>query len=447
MIEAKEETEAMEEHKEEDIENVEPLFKEDPQILDDDIAFKPISFEAPAVPEISQSDKAPDLNKDMIVTEETTETTTEETEDNVEQEPAKEQQPVLESMVPVPVVDETPMPVVEPAMTDTETIEEEPIEEIPVSEATKEEEKTDEEPLKLEVVQEDMRQYEPGDEEKTTELVEENKIDEYVDVAPAAPVAPVVPIMPQNALNVGVVEEAEPKRSRFFYYFLLFLLIALAIFTLWFYQKNIKPTTPVLAASIEKTELPKEQKSIFNKKTNQKVKTSKQIKAPATRKDKEVDTMPAFLDEEPVEIVPVETAPEPKTETSSLVTENVEIIEPKDTTPEVMDAVPARVTTSGQSGENEINISSEDDILARKPEYQPGSKYDEMFVADEDAEIINPVEYEYIEENTVYAPEEPQGENIVEDIDETGMNAQPDIFFDEEEAAYQAEQAELYYEE
>lgn len=447
VIEEKEETEAMEEHKEEDIENVEPLFKEDPQILDDDIAFKPISFEAPAVPEISQSDKAPDLNKDMIVTEETTETTTEETEDNVEQEPAKEQQPVLESMVPVPVVDETPMPVVEPAMTDTETIEEEPIEEIPVSEATKEEEKTDEEPLKLEVVQEYMRQYEPGDEEKTTELVEENKIDEYVDVAPAAPVVPVAPIMPQNALNVGVVEEAEPKRSRFFYYFLLFLLIALAIFTLWFYQKNIKPTTPVLAASVEKTELPKEQKSIFNKKTNQKVKTSKQIKAPATRKDKEVDTMPAFLDEEPVEIVPVETAPEPKTETSSLVTENVEIIEPKDTTPEVMDAVPARVTTSGQSGENEINISSEDDILARKPEYQPGSKYDEMFVADEDAEIINPVEYEYIEENTVYAPEEPQGENIVEDIDETGMNAQPDIFFDEEEAAYQAEQAELYYEE
>lgn len=447
VIEEKEETEAMEEHKEEDIENVEPLFKEDPQILDDDIAFKPISFEAPAVPEISQSDKAPDLNKDMIVTEETTETTTEETEDNVEQEPAKEQQPVLESMVPVPVVDETPMPVVEPAMTDTETIEEEPIEEIPISEATKEEEKTDEEPLKLEVVQEDMRQYEPGDEEKTTGLVEENKIDEYVDVAPAAPVAPVAPIMPQNALNVGVVEEAEPKRSRFFYYFLLFLLIALAIFTLWFYQKNIKPTTPVLTASIEKTELPKEQKSIFNKKTNQKVKTSKQIKAPATRKDKEVDTMPAFLDEEPVEIVPVETAPEPKTETSSLVTENVEIIEPKDTTPEVMDAVPARVTTSGQSGENEINISSEDDILARKPEYQPGSKYDEMFVADEDVEIINPVEYEYVEENTVYAPEEPQGENIVEDIDETGMNAQPDTFFDEEEAAYQAEQAELYYEE
>ena len=66
VIEEKEETEAMEEHKEEDIENVEPLFKEDPQILDDDIAFKPISFEAPAVPEISQSDKAPDLNKDMI---------------------------------------------------------------------------------------------------------------------------------------------------------------------------------------------------------------------------------------------------------------------------------------------------------------------------------------------------------------------------------------------
>ena len=437
VIEEKEETEAMEEHKEEDVENVEPLFKEDPQILDDDIAFKPISFEAPAVPEISQSDKAPDLNKDMIVTEETTETTTEETEDNVEQEPAKEQQPVLESMVPVPVVnEEISVPVVEQPETteEVETVKEEPVDD----------KKDDYEvPLELEVVKEDTRQYEPVGGREITEFTEEKADEEYADVAPTAPVPPIVP---QSVSNVTVVEEAEPKHSRFFYYFLLFLLIALAIFTLWLYQKNIKPTTPVLAASIEKTELPKEQKSIF-KKTNQKVKTSKQIKAPATRKDKEVDTMPAFLDEEPVEVVPVETAPEPKTETSSVVAENVEIIEPKDTTPEVMDAVPARVTTSGQSGENEINISSEDDILARKPEYKPGSKYDEMFVADEDAEIINPVEYEYVEENTVYMPEEPQGENIVEDVDETSVNVQPDSFFDEEEAAYQAEQAGLYYEE
>ena len=429
---ATEETETVEE----DTEKVKPLFKEDPKILNDDIAFKPISFEAPAVPEISQSDKAPDLNKDMIMTEETTETTTEETEDNVEQEPAKEQQPVLESMVPVPVVnEEISVPVVEQPETteEVETVKEEPVDD----------KKDDYEvPLELEVVKEDTRQYEPVGGREITEFTEEKADEEYADVAPTAPVPP---IAPQSVSNVTVVEEDEPKRS-FLYYFLLILLIILAVFTLWIYQKNVKPTTPVLAASIEKTELPKEQKSIF-KKTNQKVKTSKQIKAPATRKDKEVDTMPAFLDEEPVEVVPVETAPEPKTETSSVVSENVEIIEPKDTTPKVMDAVPARVTTSGQSGENEINISSEDDILARKPEYQPGSKYDEMFVADEGAEIINPVEYEYVEENTVYMPEEPQSENIVEDVDETGMNAQPDSFFDEEEAAYQAEQAGLYYEE
>ena len=429
---ATEETETVEE----DTEKVKPLFKEDPKILNDDIAFKPISFEAPAVPEISQSDKAPDLNKDMIMTEETTETTTEEKEDNVEQEPAKEQQPVLESMVPVPVVnEEISVPVVEQPETteEVETVKEEPVDD----------KKDDYEvPLELEVVKEDTRQYEPVGGREITEFTEEKADEEYADVAPTAPVPPIVP---QGVSNVTVVEEDEPKRS-FLYYFLLILLIILAVFTLWIYQKNVKPTTPVLAASIEKTELPKEQKSIF-KKTNQKVKTSKQIKAPATRKDKEVDTMPAFLDEEPVEVVPVETAPEPKTETSSVVSENVEIIEPKDTTPKVMDAVPARVTTSGQSGENEINISSEDDILARKPEYQPGSKYDEMFVADEGAEIINPVEYEYVEENTVYMPEEPQSENIVEDVDETGMNAQPDSFFDEEEAAYQAEQAGLYYEE
>ena len=430
-----EKTEIIEEDvNEEETEKVKPLFNEDPQILDNDIAFKPISFEAPVVPEISKSDDVPKLNQDEFVTEETTETTTEETVHDIDTDhnSTKEQAPVLESMIPVPVgEDEVPAPVFEPG----------DIEELDVKDEKPQEEKTEEitqeEPLNLEVVkEEDMRQPEPEVIEKTTEIIEEKPDNEY---PVEQPVAPVVPIMPQIPSNISAVEDVEPKRSKFFYYLLLILLIILAVFTLWLYQKNIKPSVPVLAASIEKTELPKEQKSVF-KKGSGSSKTSKNIKAPVVKEVKRgIDiAAPSFLDEEPV----VAPMPEPEITEAPVIKENVEIVEPVDVAPQVIDAVPARVTTSGQSEETENKILSEEDILANKPEYQPGSKYDEMFIADEGSEIVSPVAVEYVEDDIVYMQQEQDMPEYVEE------NVQiQDPYFDEEEAAYQAEQAELYYEE
>ncbi len=428
----KEEIEQTDEnYEEEETEKVEPLFKEDPQILNDDIAFKPISFEPPVVPEISQSDK--DSDKNMVVTEKTTETTTQES----FYEPDKEQASVLESMIPVPVVDETPVPVVNET---TETIEE------PWNELSQEHQ---EKPLELEPIENETRQFEPEVIEKTTETIEttenktedkieENTKDEYIAVPPVIPVAPT---MPRSILNVGVVEEAEPKKSRLFYYLLLILLIVLAVFALWLYQKNVKPSMPVLAASIEKTELPKEQNTVF-KKISQKVKTSKQIKAPVTKKDKNVDIAPTFLDEPSVET----PAPAP-VENETLTVEEYTDRASTDTVPEVIDAVPARVTTSGQSAEQEDSSLSEEDILAAKPAYQPGSKYDEMFVADEGGEIISPVNtVDYVEEEVVVSVPAQEEKDTVEYVEEDSVH-ENDPFFDEEEAAYQAEQAGLYYEE
>ena len=422
--------ETKEEYTEEENEKVEPLFDEDPQILNNDIAFKPISFEPPVVPEISKSDNVPVVNQDVIVTEETTETTTkEETEDNKsDYEQNKEQQSVLESMKPIPFDEDLkPVPVVDLSEPE-EVVKEEIVEE-------KTEEPDKKEPLELEVIKEDVRQYEPEVVEKTTDTEEEKTYNEYPVVPP---VAPIPPVMPQSSSNITVVEEVEPKRSKFFYYLLLILLIVLAVFTLWLYQKNVKPSVPVLAASVEKTELPKEQNTVF-KKTGNSYKTSKNIKAPAVKEVKRnVDTGPAFLDEEPV----VEPMPEPAIEETPVVKETVEVVEPVDVAPDVIDDVPARVTTSGQTQEGEKTGLSEEDILASKPEYQPGSKYDEMFIADEGGEIISPTDVEYVEDDIIYMPQE---QNMPEYVEENVQIQNP--YFDEEEAAYQAEQSEMYYEE
>ena len=434
--EIEEKTEEIEEdYSEEETEKVKPLFNEDPQILNDDIAFKPISFEAPVVPEISKSDDAPKLNQDEFVTEETTETTTEETATDINTDynnSTKEQAPVLESMMPVPVEEsEVPVPIFEPGeIEETNVNDKEPVEEETV-------EITKEEPLNLEVVREEnVRQSEPEVVEETTQITEEKPDNEYVVVPP---VVPAPPVMPQSSSNISVIEEEEPRKAKFFYYFLLILLIILAVFTLWLYQKHIKPSVPVLAASIEKTELPKEQKSVF-KKGGGSSKTSKNIKAPAVKEVKRgIDIVaPSFLDEEPV----VEPMVEPETTEAPVIKENVKIVEPVDVAPQVMDAVPARVTTSGQTQEGQKTSLSEEEILANKPEYQPGSKYDEMFVADEGGEIVSPAVVEYVEDDIVYVPQEQDMPEYVEE------NVQiQDPYFDEEEAAYQAEQAGLYYEE
>ena len=450
-----EETETTEEeYKEEDTEKVEPLFKEDPQILDNDIAFKPISFEAPVVPEIAKSsEETPDLNHDIVMTEETT---IKETEDEKEADGAKEQQSVLESIMPVPVVDESPVPVDEPETieaTNEATIEEKPL--------VTTEENTQEEPLELEVVKEDVRQYEPLGGKEITEFTEEKTDDEYAVMPVATPVTPVAPIVPQNAYNnnVAMIEETEPKRSKFFYYLLLILLIILAVFTLWLYQKNVKPSRPVLATSVEKTELPREQNTVF-KKTNQKVKTSKQIKAPVT-KQRQVDAIPAFLDEESVEVSSVKTAQKPVvTEKAPVIEENVNgnVVETTDSAPEVVNAIPVRVLTSGTPAVEADKGLTEEDVLAAKPEYQPGSKYDEMFVADENAEVTTLVdEAEYIEDDVIHEAEtstevsidtlEEIPQEVTSEYVETETEIQYPPFFDEEEAAYQAEQAGLYYEE
>jgi len=428
-----EETKEIEEDDDENDENesdsVKPLFNEDPQILNNDIAFKPISFDAPTTLEITEEtseEKVPDLNRDMIVSSEDTSETTEEeepTEEKVEE--SKQEKPMLESMLPVSVPEEE----------DTETEFEENTEETePESEAEPVEEETEMveyKPLNIEKVEDEVRQQEPVFDEEIGVAVEQ-KQDEIPAMPqmprpPVPPVSPVSPIVPGGASNIGIMHEPETQKSKssFLYYLFLIVLIVLAIFTLWLYQRSVRqPLTPSVAATVERTETDNST-SVFKKSG----KARKPIKVTET----EEKDMPTFLNkpvakEEPAKVVEeAEVVIERKPRVQEIEETVVEIVQKE---PEVVDAVPARLSTSGQAEEKTKKVLTEEEVLASKPIYQPGSRYDEMFVSENES-----LDDDYVE----VVDEEP--EYIIEDdgMVEYGEDDFQNPMYDAEEMEYQAE--------
>lgn len=438
----------------EDTEKIKPLFNEDPQILNNDIAFKPISFDGAANSGNSESEtNVPDLSKEMLLTEETDETTeeTKEIEDFSDKEPepvpieteepnepakieetTDEEKPMLDSMLPVPTDSESTADT-EP-MTDTESETEtqsydvpeftsfiEPVEDVP---AVKEESSL---PEKLD---EDMRQSEPVYYPETTDATE-NKMEE--PAMPAAPVAPVPPIMPQSVSNISYDEPVAKRKPSILYYLLLVLLIVLAIFTLWLYQRSVDPTRPVVAQNIERVETDNKN-SVLKKQPG----ARKPFKIKIEDKKKEEKPMPVFLDEKPVvepDTEEAEVVVEKKPKIKEVIEEEV-VVETVKTEPEIIDAVPARVNSSGKSDNATKKISSEEEILAAKPAFQPGSKYDEMFIAGEDA---------VMDDSVIEYPEmDPQ--QYMQDADEEMLEYEytvsddiQDPLYDAEEMEYQAE--------
>jgi len=428
---------------------VKPLFDKDPQILNEDIAFKPISFNPPSSPELSQQDnRVPDLNREMLLTDETdtkeeTETTEEEIHEDIkETEEVPQAKSVLESMMPI-AIESKAQDEIESEPEDTE-VEAEEIEEEP---GEKEEtEMVIEEPLRLQKPVENIketRQQEPviapeldisikEDEFKT----EDEMLTPQTPIAPSAPTTPVppMPVPPYSMANVNVMKDDETNRRRpsFIYYLLLIVLIVMAVFTLWLYQRNVEPTAPVLTTTVENTETVKDKTSFFKK--SDKPKRQKSVV-------KEEVEAPTFVDDVPAKeaTVPVALEPEPV-----VVHEEIVETEPANVVPQVIDAVPARLSTSGMDNTAGRNVASEEDVLANKPEYQPGSRHDEMFVAEEYIEDGAPVEYveeEIIcvdeEDNVVECPEDFEYEDGTEYVHQEIAN---NPYFDAEEAAYQAEQ-------
>ena len=414
-----------------DDEEVKPLFNEDPNIMDEDIAFQPIDFET------KNSLPQKQTEQDIVVREDDVPSY----EPNTEIEENITEKPVLESMTPI---DESARNMMIPESFEEEVVEEK---EEPVADAA-----TPVIDMMKPVAQETFQEYsqpEIDEEAEAKTWVDDaaNEVSEEVEKqesvaekvrqpAPVVmeterPLSPQINNVPAAAMSYNAYEEAAPRKNKFLYYFLLFLLILLSVFTLWLYQNNMKTTTPDLVA--ETTETKTDTSSILKPKLKAKKSIKKQEKT-------EEYTGPVFLDkQENVAVEPVET----KEEMIEPQEESVE--QPQETVPFVEDAVPAHLKTSGMATDTESDRISEDEILANKPVYEPGGKETQMLVSED----FQPEEYEVIHEGVENINPEPQQDQYQQpNFDNDDWIIDPDsLELDEEEAAYQAEQAGIEYEE
>lgn len=197
-----------------DSEEVKPLLDQDPEILDEEIAFKPVEFDNikpafDAKPEIESepepAPRAPEANQAPVVTEQ----------DSVpvpEWRPAAQEETVMSAVEPVPVPQEV-----------LETINS-----VDVSE--------------------------PRDVDTTGQATTE----QYQNTAAPRPVAPAAvaarPVSPITGAAApvrpvdGVYGHSKPT---IVYYLLLILLIVLSVFTLWLYQKKTGGAPDVVAPIVQ----------------------------------------------------------------------------------------------------------------------------------------------------------------------------------------------------
>ena len=382
--------------------DVKPLFEKDPEILDEDIAFKPISFDT-ADTNISEDVKEEPVPVVPFTEEKTTvetfepvnvpvveeETVVEEEKPVVESFVSKEEKPIIETFEPVSV------PVVQ------ESEETKPVLETMTP-----------------VAQEEV-------DEQYTE--EPQAVAPVVPITPVPPVSPVPPVVPPKAIvEQDTKSKVSGSKSNIVYYILLFVLILLSVFTLWMYQKKVKPSSPMLAVKTEES-MVAEEKPV--------VKESAPVEQVAVAEEE-----PVFLDDKTVEEpAPVVLEEAPVVEEETVVEE--EPVQPKDVVPEVVDAVSARVISPVQQPEETKKVLTEEEILASKPVYEPGSKHDEMFVDEQyysEPDVVVQSQEIVIEEPEIITEQEVVIEQEPAVVSETESVEYESPFYDEEEVAYQS---------
>ena len=423
------ENKAEERYEEEETEefesDVKPLLEEDPNIVDDNIAFKPIEFNVSDATEVLPDDNKLNL---MVPSEKSTENTI----DNINAKP----KPMLDAFVPIEeektsedfnlsetedfTQSEQPIPKFD-FDTPTDNVDEFSYDQPEFSEKSKMEETTTFD---------------------TREPVEERELTPIEDV-----VRPVPPI-PVNKPEVPVVQDyPEPqksKKSSFVYYLLLIILICASVFTLWLYQQKMggnKPFGLVAESDVVQEEQPVAERPVVKPEQVEEVEESVKEEEPEET---------AFLDEEePSDAEPV-VVEEPVVETQA------EIIEEE---PMIMGAVSAKISSFAdiqepeEEPEQKLPTISEEDIILSKPAYGAGAKRNDMFVYEEviseeptesDVEdnFESSVIYQPADEEVVYQDENQNTEEKIVYDDMNYDNTNPafydDEFFDAEEAAYQA---------
>lgn len=374
----------------EDLNNdVKPLFDENPNNLNEDIAFKPISFDAPAVPVTNTQNEqpAPVFTPTPMFEDSESETETEEFEapdiTNI-----SEQRPVLESMTPVNNTVEENKPVLESIT--------------PIAKPV-----TEQQPIEVRPVEAPAPVNEP------VAPVVQNPV-----VPPAVP--PVV-----NTYNAEVSPATSRSKPTFIYYLLLVILIVLSVFTLWLYQKHMGNSEPLLTANVEATEsqpkLTERLKAVKKKVKEKAAAIVAEVKKPVAEPVKEEPAEEyEFADDEPeetnvaaekVSVTATEEALQPE-EPEETAEEPADVVAEDADAPEIMDAVPAKLMTSGNEESEEDEPAEETtEASVDKPVYEVGPKRDDMIVPEQDYEgpatagdegVEPDTEEEYLDEEEFY---------------------------------------------
>jgi len=328
-----------------DNDEVKPLFDKDPENLDDEMAFRPISFDsaennsgennfdnadiAPA-PLAFTPPAQPRLDDEPQQNDEATNTT-----------------PVLDSLTSVtpaePVVEDE-LPVVEP----------------------------------------------------TPEPVAEPEPFVAEPVTPVAPVAAIRPVSP-IASNVTPVE-SKTQKPTLMYYLLLILLIVLSIGTLWLYQKSTSGNLPTLDKAIETTAGPNiaaEPKAVSEPVVQKVVEPTPFVAEPIVEKAviAQEEVKPVV---QPEPVLVIEPKPQPvavsEPEPIAIEPEVVAIVKPEPVVAEVEPAeivvespfiVPTPIATYEPE---QVKIPTEEEIMARKPGYNV-SQNEKMFVSAQEYDV------------------------------------------------------------
>ena len=389
-------------------EEVKPLFDTNPDIIDEEIAFKPIDFNTPVV---SPEPVMPVINVTQNVTPVAPVAETH----NVEEiEPVAPIMPVMPiEPIEMPVVETeeqetlieplsfTPPTDFQPDDVNVEVKEE--IEPTPIFEGFT--------PISSEEDSSLTSTYETKPVQDVLEPVvgPEYKSDD-VEVAPVdsgyRPVSPITNEAPAAVAHVGSVSER--AKPTMLFYVLLGILIILSVFTLWVYQKSANDSVPELGAKTETVAV-------------EEVVTTEVVEPESVVKTSEVEPVSV----EPVVIPEIEPTAVDVTEPvveSGVVAEAVSVTEPVAEPEPVVEPEPVSEVVEDKKQEPEspfieletlgpvigpmveapvedkAEIPTEEEVLASKPAYGTSSKSDEMFVAAPEYETESVVTKTVVEE-------------------------------------------------
>jgi len=311
-----------------DDEEIKPLFDKDPENLDDSIAFKPIDFGTPELPQPSEkqiTSSVPDDEENVPAPLSFTPPPHEEKiPDFVDDtKPDDAPGPMLDSLTPIDDYDNAaPVSQIEPA---------------PVPEPIPE-------PL-----------------------------------APVAPIASTMATRPVSPITGGMASvDAKPQRSTLLYYVMLIFLIVLSIVTLWLYQKTTADNVPDLAKSAPEMVAP----DVMQKPATEQVVPETPTPFVAATNVATVSE-PAPVDVPVAEPVTVSVEPEPVVEVvSETVAETVDLAEPEPIATESPFVEPEPVV---KYESEPVYIPSEAEVMATKPGYNV-SQNEKMFIASDNYE-------------------------------------------------------------